>query len=520
VSAPAAPPAGGPREQRVLLKALTARDAQMTCALLTRAGIDCDSFAGLDELVAEIPRGAGAVVVAEEALAGPASAAFRTCLEQQPPWSDLPVVVLARPGANSPLVAQAMDLHANITVIERPLRVSALVSTLRSALRGRNRQYQLRAVLEGLEQADQRKTEFLATLAHELRNPLAPLSTALDILGGHAVDEATSRTYFEMMRRQVALMRRLIDDLMQVSRITRGKIELQRETVALDRVLAGAIETGLPQIEARGQQLEVSIPEHRWYVDGDAVRLTQIFANLINNASKYTPPGGRIEVDLTRDGNEAVVRVSDNGYGIPADRIDDIFGMFVQVSGSSRASQGGLGIGLTLADSLVRLHGGRIRAHSAGLDRGSTFTVRLPLLDHVRTLPHKPPPAQARTRLRGTILVVDDNRDAADALAFLLRSMGATTHVAYDGPEALAAASDNTPDVAILDIGMPGMDGCDLAQRLRAEPRHAGLQLIALTGWGQVGDRQRILQAGFDHHLLKPLNLSNLISLLGPAARP
>ena len=501
-------------EQRVLLRTVTARDAAMAVQVLEHAGVEAQSFGQLEELVDTMWKGVGAVFLAEEVLLDPAFPKFRSFLQAQPPWSDLPVIILARHGANSALVAQAMELRANITVVERPMRISAVVSTLRSALRGRMRQYELRGVLQGLEKADQRKTEFLATLAHELRNPLAPLSTGLAILKQRKVDEETAQTYYAMMDRQVTHMARLIDDLMQVSRITRGKIELQKETLALDRVLAEAIETSLPLIESRKHELVVTLPENHWFVDADGVRLTQVFSNLINNAAKYTPAGGKIEVALAREGDTAVVSVCDNGSGIPEDRLSDIFGMFVQVSGTSRASQGGLGIGLTLAESLVRLHGGEIRAHSDGPDCGSQFVVRLPLRPGAQPPPHKRPKALADTRLRGNILVVDDNRDAADALAFLLRSMGAATATAYDGMEALVAAGEHSPGIAILDIGMPGMDGCEVAKRLRADPRHAGMHLIALTGWGQAGDRQRILEAGFDHHLLKPLNVATLIELL------
>ena len=501
-------------EERVLLRTVTARDAATAVSVLERAGVAASTFTSLDALVGELHAGAGAVMLAEEVLQDPSFPAFRTFLQAQPPWSDIPVIILARHGADSPAVAQAMELRANITVVERPLRISALVSTLRSALRGRQRQYELRSVLQGLEKADQRKTEFLATLAHELRNPLAPLSTGLAILKQRRVDEETAQTYYAMMDRQVSHMVRLIDDLMQVSRITRGKVELQRETLALDRVLAEAVETSLPLIDSRKHELVVSLPEADWFVDADGVRLTQVFANLINNAAKYTPPAGRIEVGLQREGDEAVVRVRDNGSGIPADRLSDIFGMFVQVSGTSRASQGGLGIGLTLAESLVRLHGGRISAHSEGPDTGSEFVVHLPLRRGAQPPPHKRPNSLSNTRLQGEILIVDDNRDAADALGFLLRSMGAKTQIAYGGEEALQLAATQPPGVAILDIGMPGMDGCDLALRLRADARFAGLHLIALTGWGQSGDKERIREAGFNHHLLKPLNVATLIELL------
>ena len=502
-------------ERRVLLRALTARDAAMAVDVLGRAGVECRPCASLAELVAEMPNGVGAVVLAEESLLDPAFADLERVLHAQPPWSDLPVTILARQGADSTLIDQAMKLRANITVLERPLRVSALVSTLRSALRGRTRQYELRDILQRLETADQRKNEFLATLAHELRNPLAPIGSGLEILQRNP-DRATTEHCLGMMERQVDHMARLIDDLMQVSRITRGKIELQRELLSLDRVLAEAIESTLPLIESRQHRLEVSIPEERWPARADAVRLTQVFANLIANAAKYSPPRSRIEVTLARDGDQARVSVRDDGDGIAPERLGDIFGMFVQVGDRSRSAQGGLGIGLTLADNLVRLHGGRLTAHSDGLGRGSEFVVALPLALDAAPPPHKTPGRSGGAALRGHVLIVDDNRDAADALAFLLRSMGASTDVAYDGHGALDYVARRRPHAAVLDIGMPGMDGCELAQRLRADPACAGVLLVALTGWGQSGDRARIQQAGFEHHLLKPLNVATLVDLLRP----
>lgn len=503
-------------EYRVLLRTVTAKDAMMTTAVLARAGIDAQACATVAELVQEIGRGAGALVIAEEVLGDPEAASLVGLLQSQPAWSDLPVLLLARPGADSVAIVDAMEVLANLTVIERPLRLSALVSAVRSALRARRRQYELRGVLEGLRESDQRKTEFLATLAHELRNPLAPLSTALTLLRRQLLAPEQAQPYYEMMGRQIDHMVRLTNDLMEVSRITRGRIELRPEVLALDRVIQEAIELSRPLLDARRHELVLSLASGPCLVRGDGVRLTQVFSNLLNNAAKYTPPGGRIEIAMSQQDGEAVVCVRDNGIGIPADMRESVFGMFVQVSGTTRAAQGGLGIGLTLVKSLVELHGGRIRAHSNG-SQGTEFRLELPL---AAGAPRDPSidTADRRAPLSGRILIVDDNRDAADSLATLLGALGADTAVAYSGPEALRRAAETRPDVAILDIGMPGMDGCELAHRLREPPQRDDLLLIALTGWGEPDHRERVAAAGFDRHLLKPVPIDALLELL--QARP
>jgi len=489
----------------------------MANAVLARARITTHYCANLSELVRGLQEGAGAIMLAEEVLADPAAAALTEVLGSQPPWSDVPVLILARQGADSRVIAEAMDKLANVTVIERPMRVASLISTVRTALRARNRQYQLRGLLDGLRESDQRKTEFLATLAHELRNPLAPMSTALTLLMRKEHDAAEAMRYYELMGRQIEHMVRLVNDLMEVSRITRGKIELRMEAVALESVIKDAIELSRPLLEGSRHNLSVELCSEPLVVRGDGVRLTQVFSNLLNNAAKYTAGGGKIRIVLRKEGRQAVVEVWDNGTGIAPEMLKSIFEMFVQVSGTSKAAQGGLGIGLTLVKSLVELHGGSVEATSAGLGQGAMFCVRLPLIRADVDAPKTQVPAVGGwpASLPNTVLIVDDNRDAADALSDLLRSLGASTHVAYSGAAALRVVAEGlVPGLAILDIGMPGMDGCELAIKLRANPALAGLILVALTGWGQQGDKERIAMAGFDHHLLKPLDLAALISVL------
>ena len=501
-------------EQRVLLRLTTSRDAGMTGEVLARAGVGALACVDMEELARELKRGAGALLVAEEALRGPDQAVLTAALAAQPPWSDVPVLVLARHGADSPAIGHVMDRLPNLTVIERPVRVAALVSALRSTLRARRRQYEVRALLDDLHRADQRKTEFLATLAHELRNPLAPIRTTLTLLSGGRLDEPATERLLGVMRRQVDHMVRLVDDLMEVSRITRGKVDLRFRPVMLDSVIGDAVELSRPLLDAAGHTLTVDLTHDRLCVSGDAVRLTQVFSNLLNNAAKYTPPGGRVRVTARREDGDAVVVIADSGIGLPPHMLRSVFEMFVQVSGTSKAAQGGLGIGLTLVQSLVELHGGSVLASSPGLNQGSTFTVRLPLtVQAAGAGGHAPEPvAWSALLAERTVLVVDDNQDAADSLAELLRAMGARATAVHASEQALRLAADTRIDAAVLDIGMPGMDGFELARRLRALPRGQALTLIALTGWGQ--DRERLAAAGFDHHLLKPVDVDRLVPLL------
>ncbi len=373
----------------------------------------------------------------------------------------------------------------------------------------------------GAESANRAKDEFLAMLGHELRNPLAPILTALQLMQLRGTDETErERTLIE---RQVKHLVRLVDDLLDVSRVTRGKIELKREKLELSMVMAKALEQASPLIEQRAHTLTVDVPPRGLRLDADPTRLAQIFSNLLTNAAKYTEPGGRISVTAAREGGEAVIRVRDNGTGIDPRTLPQVFDLFVQESQALDRSQGGLGLGLAIVRSMVTLHGGRVEAHSEGRGRGSEFTVRLPLTEaeaeagEVRA-PAAPvqadPAPPARDAVPGRILVVDDNKDAADILSESLEVLGCQTQVAYDGPSALRLAETFRPEVALLDIGLPVMDGYELARLLRQQHAARGIRLIAVTGYGQSSDRQQSKAAGFDDHLVKPLDLDVLESLL------
>jgi signal transduction histidine kinase/CheY-like chemotaxis protein len=361
---------------------------------------------------------------------------------------------------------------------------------------------------QALRDADRRKDEFLATLAHELRNPLAPIRNALQILKMPRVDAATVGRSREMMERQLEQLVRLVDDLLDVSRVMRGKIELRRERVELASVVARAVETVQPLVDAQGHELSVRMASESLPLDGDPVRLAQVVGNLLTNAAKYTEPGGHIWLTAERDEDVAVLRVRDDGIGIAPAMLPRIFELFVQVDHASTKAQGGLGIGLTLVKNLVEMHNGTVEARSEGLGKGCEFVVKLPVAAKAFDDDQGPeagrradqPPSPSGYCL----LVVDDNRDAADSLAMLLRLHGHEVRVAYSGMAALEMTKTYAPDVVFLDIGMPGMDGYEVARRLRGQPGSGKVVLAALTGWGQKEDRRRTAEAGFDHHLVKP----------------
>jgi PAS domain S-box-containing protein len=372
-----------------------------------------------------------------------------------------------------------------------------------------------------LRAADRLKDEFLAMLAHELRNPLAAIRNAHYVMKAPGSDETILPQVREIAERQVDHMARLLDDLLDVARISRGRIELRKEPLDAAALANQTVESIRPLIEARKHELTLSVPAEPAWIEADPTRLEQILNNLLNNAAKYTDRGGRIHLAVECEAGEVAFRVRDTGVGIAPDMLPHIFDPFVQAERRLDRSHGGLGIGLTLVKKLVELHGGSVVARSAGLGCGSEFIVRLPAIAAPGGPSEKSSHHAAASRpVSRRVLVVDDNRDAADSLALLLRLAGQDARVAYDGPAALAQAKDSAPDVIFLDIGMPGMDGYEVARRLRQDPASKGLLLIALTGWGQDADRRRSLEAGFDHHLVKPVGAQALHDLLASTGRP
>ncbi|MGH8313794.1 MAG: ATP-binding protein [Steroidobacterales bacterium] len=372
------------------------------------------------------------------------------------------------------------------------------------------------------KRADSAKDEFLAMLAHELRNPLAPIRNAVHVLHRKAPPVPEVTRMLDVIDRQMGHMTRLIDDLLDVSRISRDKITLQKSRVLLAEVVNAALETSRPVLAASGQSFSVAMPDVPIYVEADATRLAQVISNLLHNAAKYTDPTGRIWLTIAQGGHDAVITVRDTGIGIGPDMLPRIFDMFTQADRSIDRSHGGLGVGLTVARRLVELHDGSIDAASDGSGKGSTFTVRVPVSaagePRVAADSLRPPDVAGATRpLR--VLIADDNRDAAGSLAILLRMVGHDVRIAYDGVEAVALADESRPDAIVLDIGMPKMSGYDAARKIRAESWGRDIRIFALSGWGQDADKHRSRESGIDHHLVKPLEPASLLQLLATACR-
>lgn len=670
-------------EERVLLLAPTSVDAALSRSILGDAGLVCLACDDLQRLAHELGNGAGAILLTEEILRSPDMQHLLDALRNQPPWSDVPIVLLSASDMDSSPVAWAIDLLGNVTVLERPVRVTNLVSALHTAVRARKRQYQLRTQLTELKQAesalrkqnerqqllweaasvlltteepdammqalfaklaphldldmyfnfsvndsgdglrlgscigissedaekinrlefdqairgtvamniqqsdeprtqlmksqgiraytfhplmaegrligtlsfashrrsefakdeleflrtirhyvavayeranlirqlrdiDRRKDEFLATLAHELRNPLAPIRNALEILRMTDNNGATIEHVRAMMERQLGQMVRLIDDLLDVSRITRGKLTLRRERVELASIVEYAIDTTRPLIDSFQHELSVTLPHETVTLDADPMRLAQVFANLLNNAAKYTDPHGHIWLTAVRRGQELVVTVRDTGVGIPTEILPSIFDMFTQGDRSLEKSQGGLGIGLTLVKRLVEMHGGTVDAHSEGTGKGTEFVVSLPVVSEAApsSLPDPYDSPSTTSTVVCRILVADDNHDAVESMGEMLRLMGHDVRTVHDGIEALETASTFRPDVVFLDIGMPRMNGYDAARLIRAQPWGMNIVLVALTGWGQDEDKRKATEAGFDWHFTKPIKLADLERLV------
>lgn len=629
-----------PSKERVLVLAPTLVDASLSHAILSEAGLLCHICANPVELSRELRAGAGAALLTEEVHRSRGAADLVEVVRSQPAWSDVPILLLASTGADSSAAAWAMELLGNVTVLERPIRVMTLVSALRTAIRARRRQYELRDRVEALQQsqerlrlaiefgklalwewdiendeiralhyarampgpgpklrareslsaihpadrertwdalqaaargesgfdcefrlnpnggevrwvagkgeiirdgggrpmrmlgvnyditerkaseealreADHRKDKFLATLAHELRNPLAPIRNALHVMRLADNEPQVVEQARVMMDRQLGQMVRLIDDLLDVSRISTGKLDLRKEWVELATVLNNAVDTARPIIEAAGHQLIIDMAPEPIYLDADPIRLAQVFANLLNNSAKYTDRGGRIWLTAERRGDELVVSVRDTGIGIPPEALSSVFEMFTQLNPGLGKSQGGLGIGLMLVKQLLAMHGGQVEARSAGVGKGAEFTVRMP----VASCADGAESANNDDRWRKNtaacrILIADDNGDAVESMGLMLRLMGNQVFTAYNGLQAVEQAAEFRPDVILLDIGMPFLNGYEVARHIRAQSWGKDVFLIALTGWGQEEDKRRAAEAGFDQHFTKPIHPDEVVKLI------
>jgi PAS domain S-box-containing protein len=418
-------------------------------------------------------------------------------------------VLIARNGQERPIDDSAAPIRNDDD------KTLGVVLVFRDVTERRRLENEIRQRMQELAEADQRKNQFLAMLGHELRNPLAPARNALCLLRQVNPEDPKFEWSRDVLDRQVQQMTRLVDDLLDVSRISTGKIRLQKTCVEMHDVLEKAVEISRPLIEERRQELTESWPAEPVWLEADPTRLAQVISNLLNNAAKYTQEGGHIWLTATREEDQIVIQVRDNGIGIAAQMLPHVFDLFAQADCSLERSQGGLGLGLTLVRKLVELHAGTIRASSPGPGQGSSFEVQLPVLD--RTPAQAPKPNRPKLAIPETVrrvLVVDDNRDAAETLALLLRSSGQEVRLAYDGLSALKAADGFQPEVVLLDIGLPGMNGYEVARELRRLPGLGQALLIAVTGYGMEADRRCALEAGFDRHIVKPVDPDRLLALV------
>jgi signal transduction histidine kinase/ActR/RegA family two-component response regulator len=496
-------------ETRILIYAPTGQDAPLAAKVLAMAAIDSHVCATLPELAQELERGAGAVLTVEEALPRGGFQLLQQCVAHQPEWSDLPIILLTHNGADSPVVRQAVAGLGNLSLMERPVRTLTLITALHATLRARNKQYQTR-------EAARRKDEFLASLGHELRNPLAPIRTSVSLLTHLYPDAAPVARIRDMVERQVRLLTRLVDDLLDVARITSGKITLQQQVVSLGAVMSHVSELCQQAADAKRIHIAWQLPPSEIMLHVDYARLVQIVANILSNAVKFTPQGGHVLVRAAADDGQLLVTVRDDGIGLEAEAIGRIFRMFEQSNTVNGQFSSGLGIGLSLSRQFAEMHGGTVDAYSAGPGQGSEFVIRLPVLDSAGARHAVPLAQQASTDgRRMQVLVVDDNQDAADSLAALLEIDGFDVHAVYDGMAAVAAVERQAPDMIIMDLGMPGMDGYETARAIRQKPGAERILLLALTGWGQGDARRRTVEAGFDHHLVKPVELEQIVRLAG-----
>jgi PAS domain S-box-containing protein len=650
------PEANSAHDYRVLVLAPTRRDREVTRELLQRAKISCALCQGALSMAAEIETAVGAILLTDAAFSDPHIDQLLAALSRQPPWSEVPIILLCRTGSPLPVAARVVDSLRNVTVLERPTSSRTLLSSVQAALRARARQYQLREQFEALRaseaalrnselqfrtmvnsipqlawmahpdgyihwynhrwyeytgttpeemqgwgwqsvhdptylpkvlerwrasiaagapldmefplraadggfrmfltrvvplqgekgrvlqwfgtstdmeeakrtevqlrateaalrDADHRKDLFLATLAHELRNPLAPIRTAAQILGSPRLASQELQWAQNVIQRQVGHMSLLLDDLLDIARVTQGKLELKKERVRLTDVVDSAVEEARPLLDSKNHQFTVTLPSEELTLVVDPLRLSQILSNLLTNAAKYTDPAGHIELIGDVQNGMLCLSVKDNGIGIAPEALPRIFEMFSQIDGASARSEGGLGIGLALVKGLLELHGGEIDAKSRGRGRGSEFIVRLPLAASISAeVPVTGADAPTVATACRRVMVADDNKDAADALAMLLELAGHEVRVAHCGRAALSVAQTFRPEVALIDIGMPDLSGYEVAKELRRESWGAGIHLIALTGWGRDDDRQRAKDAGFDRHMTKPVDPGAVEAMIG-----
>ncbi|GAB2855576.1 hypothetical protein GCM10027277_25140 [Pseudoduganella ginsengisoli] len=500
-------------EKRILIYAPGGQNAALTEKVLATAHIESAICRTVADLREQLQLGVGAVVTVEEALSASGFRVLSDYVQNQPHWSDLPILLLAQKGGDSLLVRRAVANLGNLTLMERPVRTVTLITAVHALLRGRDKQYQMR-------EASQRKDEFLASLGHELRNPLAPIRTSATLLTHLFPQSEPAARIKEVVERQVVHLTRLVDDLLDVARITSGKIQLQRRPFKFSEIMRHVIELCMQSAIAKRIHLDQDLPTEPIVLDVDYSRVVQIYSNILSNAIKFTPQGGRVGVRAWKEEAagarpaQICVAIRDTGIGLDPDAIPKIFNLFEQSRTVSGQISSGLGIGLSLARQFAQMHGGTVEASSPGVGQGSEFVIRLPLPEQPSVLaPTSAPQRIDAAGPRPRVLVVDDNRDAAESLAALFEMENYQVEMAYDGYAAVAAVNRRSPDLVIMDLGMPGMDGYEAARLIRQHPGAERMVMVALTGWGQNEARRRTLDAGFDCHLTKPVDFNELLRL-------
>jgi signal transduction histidine kinase/ActR/RegA family two-component response regulator len=500
---------------RVLIVAPIGSDAELMCTHLQAAGIPCDVRPNVEDLCHEINDGAGALLLTEEALNPSTTPRLARVLDSQAPWSDVPIIILT----GEPSIEThnrsfgALGRRTNVTLVDRPVRIKSLVSAAQSALRARQRQYQIRDLMQTLEDRVNERDRFLAILGHELRNPLGAILLASQMTDD---DGKLDGEHAELIERQSKHLTRLVNDLLDLSRVASGKIVLKTQTIDLAHVLQQSLEMVNPAAEQQNVTLEVCHASVPLPVEVDPVRADQIITNVLSNAIKYTPEGGHVKVTLERADGQAIIKVKDDGVGIAPDRIGTIFELFAQAENAIGRAQGGMGIGLALVRNLLQLHGGTISGHSDGIGQGSEFTITFPLADAQAEEPAPRKKAATAASSNGQprrIVIVEDNVDVRELLRLKLKRLGHTVDAVGDGHEGVRAIVDVKPDLALVDIGLPGLDGYQVATQVR-ESLGEGVVLVAVSGFGQPEDKRKALDAGFNEHITKPADVSDIENLL------
>ena len=511
-------------ENRVIIFMPTGRDALLVCSTLENSGIVAHICANAKEVEENIQSGAGAVLIAEEALKNGNFEPLMEAFSRQPVWSDLPVVLFAISGRHSEKLLETVGTRLNATIVERPIRITMLVSAVRGALRARQKQYQTRDLLNQLEQADRQKDLFLATLSHELRTPLNSMLGWIQLLRGAAHDRIDTRHGLDVIERNAKAQSEMISDILFVSRVITGKLTLDLETIDLTAVIKSSIEVVRPSVEAKEIRLNTSFNSDINRIKGNSDRLQQVFWNLLSNAVKFTPRRGRIDVQVDRVGSNLKVEITDTGQGIHPEFLPFVFERFRQADSSYTRQVGGLGLGLAIVRHLIELHGGSVGVTSGGEGSGATFTVTFPISaagESETGAEQKPAESSLRSeiekRLTGIrVLLVEDNEDSREMLKVMFEQYGIEVTAVESAAKAYESLERSPPDILISDVGLPGEDGYELMRKVRqfAPDRGGLIPAIALTGYASLQDRDRAFEAGYQEHLSKPVDIDILLELV------